>query len=50
MASVRGRATLTQIIVVFVFVQFVSGVLQGYYVPMFKDIGRHLGVTDADVN
>lgn len=31
-------------------VEFVSGVLQGYYTPMLTDIARHLGVHDADVN
>lgn len=32
------------------FVEFTSGVLQGYYTPMLTDIARHLGVHDADVN
>lgn len=32
------------------FVEFTSGILQGYYTPMFTDIARHLGVHDADVN
>lgn len=32
------------------FVEFTSGVLQGYYTPMLTDIARHLGVGDADVN
>lgn len=32
------------------FVEFTSGVLQGYYTPMLADIARHLGVNDADVN
>lgn len=32
------------------FVEFTSGVLQGYYTPMFTDIARHLGIHDADVN
>ncbi|MDF2492750.1 MAG: norB [Microbacterium sp.] len=34
----------------FVLVEITSGILQGYYVPMFSDIVTHLGVTDADVN
>ncbi|MGY1848766.1 MULTISPECIES: MFS transporter [unclassified Blastococcus] len=33
-----------------VFVEFTSGVLQGYYVPLLTDIARYLGVNDADVN
>lgn len=33
-----------------VFVEFVSGVLQGYYTPLQTDIARHLGVGDADLN
>ncbi len=32
------------------FVEFTSGVLQGYYTPMLTDIARHLGIRDADVN
>ncbi|MGY1723912.1 MFS transporter [Blastococcus sp. SYSU DS0533] len=33
-----------------VFVEFTSGVLQGYYIPLLTDIARYLGVNDADVN
>src|SRR3712207_8028892 len=33
-----------------VFVEFTSGVLQGYYIPLLTDIARDLGVHDADVN
>ncbi|KQR91266.1 MAG: MFS transporter [Microbacterium ginsengisoli] len=32
------------------FVEFTSGVLQGYYTPMLTDIARHLSIPDADVN
>ncbi|WP_040165083.1 MFS transporter [Microbacterium gorillae] len=32
------------------FVEFTSGVLQGFYTPMLTDIARHLNVPDADVN
>src|SRR4051794_25428647 len=32
------------------FVEFTSGILQGYYTPLLTDIARHLGVHDADVN
>ena len=31
-------------------VEVVSGVLQGFYTPIFSDIARHLGIRDADVN
>ncbi len=34
----------------FVLVEFVSGVLQGYYVPLLSDIVIDLGIRDADVN
>lgn len=31
-------------------VEIASGVLQGYYTPIFSDIADHLGIADADVN
>lgn len=31
-------------------VEFTSGILQGYYVPLVSDIVKHLGVHDADYN
>jgi MFS family permease len=34
----------------FIVVELVSGILQGYYVPLFPDIVRHLDIVDADVN
>ena len=34
----------------FILVEIVSGILQGYYVPLFSDIVVHLGIHDADVN
>ncbi|WP_062077619.1 MFS transporter [Demequina globuliformis] len=33
-----------------VVVEATSGVLQGYYTPLFTDIARHLGIHDADIN
>lgn len=33
-----------------ILVEITSGILQGYYVPLFSDIVLHLGITDADVN
>ena len=32
------------------FVEFVSGIIQGYYTPLLSDIARNFGVNDADVN
>jgi len=32
------------------FVEFVSGVLQGYYVPLISDLVNYLGIRDADFN
>ena len=32
------------------FVEFTSGILQGYYTPMLTDIARNLDIHDADVN
>ena len=34
----------------FIVVELVSGILQGYYVPLFSDIVLELGIRDADVN
>ena len=34
----------------FIVVELVSGILQGYYVPLLSDIVVHLGVHDSDVN
>lgn len=34
----------------FVLVEFVSGILQGYYVPLFSDIVVSLRIHDSDVN
>lgn len=33
-----------------VVVELVSGLLQGYYTPVFSDVARHLSIRDADVN
>ena len=42
--------TLATVVGFLAFVEFTSGVLQGYYTPMLTDIARHLGIHDADVN
>ena len=44
---VRG---LTAIVGFLVCVELASGVLQGYYTPIFSDIADHLGISDADIN
>lgn len=31
-------------------VEIASGVLQGYYTPLFSDIAEHLSIADGDVN
>ncbi|MFV0319934.1 MAG: MFS transporter [Microbacterium sp.] len=43
-------ATLAGVVGFLAFVEFTSGVVQGYYTPMMTDIARHLNVPDADVN
>src|SRR5919206_2982159 len=55
--DVRGRAPSGRIaglggglVGFLVFVEFTSGVLQGYYVPLLTDVARHLDIHDADVN
>ncbi|MEU1970230.1 MFS transporter [Microbacterium sp. NPDC019599] len=42
--------TLAGVVGFLAFVEFTSGVLQGYYTPMLTDIARHLGIHDADLN
>ncbi len=42
--------TLAGVVGFLAFVEFTSGVLQGWYTPMLTDIARHLGIHDADVN
>ena len=43
-------AALRSLVGWLVVVEFVSGILQGYYTPLFTDIARHLDIHDADVN
>ena len=48
---IRSRTALAGGVVgALVVVEGTSGVLQGYYTPLFTDIARHLGITDADIN
>lgn len=50
--TVRPTATqsLVAIVGLLVVVELASGVLQGFYTPIFTQIARHLDITDADVN
>jgi MFS family permease len=42
--------TLAGVVGFLAFVEFTSGVLQGYYTPILTNIARHLHIHDADVN
>jgi MFS family permease len=44
------RAGLFQIVGFLAMVEVASGVIQGFYTPIFTDIARHLSIHDADVN
>lgn len=50
MTRTRTLGALATVVGFLAFVEFTSGVLQGYYTPMLSDIARHLGIHDADVN
>lgn len=52
MSLVRGKAgAITFGLVGYLFlVELVSGVLQGFYVPLIPDLVEHLGIRDADFN
>ena len=52
MSLVRGKAgAITFGLVGYLFlVELVSGILQGYYVPLIPDLVEHLGIRDADFN
>ena len=50
-APAPGRVPgLGTIVGFLVCVEIASGILQGYYTPIFSDIARHLDIKDADVN
>ncbi|WP_101523288.1 MFS transporter [Nocardioides houyundeii] len=42
--------SLTLVVGFLVAVEFASGILQGFYTPIFTDIAEHLSIGDADVN
>ena len=44
------RTGLWTVVGFLVGVEIASGILQGYYTPIFSDIARHLSIHDADVN
>jgi len=52
MSLVRGKAgAITLGLVGYLFlVELVSGILQGFYVPLIPDLVEHLGIRDADFN
>ncbi len=52
MSLVRGNAgAITFGLVGYLFlVELVSGILQGFYVPLIPDLVEHLGIRDADFN
>lgn len=52
MSVLRGKAAgVTFGLVGYLFlVELVSGILQGYYVPIIPDLVEHLGIRDADFN
>ena len=52
MSALRGRsgAVTASLIGFLFFVEFVSGILQGFYVPLIPDLVRYLEIADADFN
>lgn len=52
MSALRGRsgAVTASLIGFLFFVEFVSGILQGFYVPLIPDLVRYLEIGDADFN
>ena len=46
----RAAHSLFAVVGFLVCVEIASGILQGYYTPIFSDIADHLGIADADVN
>ncbi|MGV9193338.1 MFS transporter [Microbacterium sp. MC2] len=50
MSARATLGTLAGVVGFLAFVEFTSGVLQGWYTPMLTDVARHLGIHDADVN
>lgn len=49
-APVATRLGIGRIVGFLVGVELTSGILQGYYTPIYSDIARHLSIRDASVN
>jgi MFS family permease len=52
MSLLRGKSgPITIGLIGYLFhVELVSGILQGYYIPLIPDLVQHLGIRDADFN
>lgn len=52
MSFLRGKsgAITVGLIGYLFFVELVSGIIQGYYIPLIPDLVEHLGIRDADFN
>jgi MFS family permease len=48
--TARPGAVTFRLIGFLFFVEIVSGILQGFYVPLIPDLVEHLGIRDADFN
>ncbi|MDR3127837.1 MAG: MFS transporter [Bifidobacteriaceae bacterium] len=47
---VKQTVKLASVVGTLVFVELVSGILQGYYVPVYKEISVFLNISDATIN
>lgn len=52
MTLLRGKAGAVTLSLIgfLIFVEFVSGILQGFYVPLIPDLVKYLDIKDADFN
>ncbi|WP_141880636.1 MFS transporter [Homoserinimonas aerilata] len=46
----KPRSITAGLIGFLILVEFVSGILQGFYVPLIPDLVKHLGIADAEFN
>ena len=44
--AVKGLATIVGFLVL---VEFASGILQGYYTPIYPQIAEHLSIAEGDI-
>jgi MFS family permease len=44
------RRSVWSVVGLLALMELASGILQGYYTPIYTDIAHHLGIRDADVN